>query len=297
MESDFSILLQREIYNILMGEPKSLSSEDDSLCMPYYRGTDLQSLCTRFGFTNTTGGSRWTYMKELLEYTIKNETIVSLLQYLFEFARFKDRLRNEPNTEAAKAKYKAIVTVAVEKINKYLLYSDKKLVYYQNTFAILPSDAPTYIEPIHGKLINLDYIHSLHKRIAQDLDEGRYDNVLTSARTLTEEIIFYILEQNQHEVTKLPKGDFLKLQQLIKNELGIQQDKSFDNRINAMLSGLEKTIQAVIEMRNAQGSSHGVGTKRINIKKREAQLVANATVTYLDYIFSVYLEQNGLSTN
>ena len=55
-----------------------------------------------------------------------------------------------------------------------------------------------------------------------------------------------------------------------------------------MLSGLEKIIQAIAEMRNTNSDAHGVGSKRIEIRKHEAQLVVNSAISFCEYILSVF---------
>ena len=70
--------------------------------------------------------------------------------------------------------------------------------------------------------------------------------------------------------------------------LGMNQSSDFDKRVNGMLSGLEKIIQAIAEMRNTNSDAHGVGSKRIEIRKHEAQLVVNSAITLCEYVLSVY---------
>ena len=45
----------------------------------------------------------------------------------------------------------------------------------------------------------------------------------------------------------------------------MHQDKDIDKRVNGLLSGLEKILSAIAEMRNKDSDSHGVGAKRINV--------------------------------
>ena len=51
----------------------------------------------------------------------------------------------------------------------------------------------------------------------------------------------------------------------------MRQDKGYDGRVNSLLSGLEKIVQSVAEMRNINSDSHGVGRNRIAIKESEAR--------------------------
>ena len=60
-----------------------------------------------------------------------------------------------------------------------------------------------------------------------------------------------------------------------------------DRRINGLLSGLEKIISSIAEMRNKGSDSHGVGANRINIGEHHARLFVNSAITMADFILSV----------
>ena len=61
-------------------------------------------------------------------------------------------------------------------------------------------------------------------------------------------------------------------------------DAGMDKRINELLSGLEKIIDAIAEMRNKNSDAHGVGQKRINISEHHARLFVNSAMTLADFI-------------
>ena len=55
-----------------------------------------------------------------------------------------------------------------------------------------------------------------------------------------------------------------------------------------MLSGLEKIVPSIAEMRNANSDAHGVGSRRIIIRECEARLVMNSAITFCEYMISVH---------
>ena len=65
--------------------------------------------------------------------------------------------------------------------------------------------------------------------------------------------------------------------------------KDLDRRVNTLLSGLEKIISAIAEMRNKESDSHGVGSKRIGIADYHTRLFVNSAIAMADFILSVYL--------
>ena len=67
----------------------------------------------------------------------------------------------------------------------------------------------------------------------------------------------------------------------------MHQNKDIDKRINMLLSGLEKIITSISQMRNKESDAHGVGSKRINISEHHARLLLNASILMSDFILAV----------
>lgn len=88
------------------------------------------------------------------------------------------------------------------------------------------------------------------------------------------------------------KGDIGKLYKQVKELYNMHNDGNIDKRINTLLSGLEKIVSSIAEMRNKAGDSHGVGAKRINIADYHARLYVNASMTMADFILSVAEKQS-----
>ena len=75
----------------------------------------------------------------------------------------------------------------------------------------------------------------------------------------------------------------------------MHQDKDNDVRINTLLSGFEKILTSISEMRNNVSDSHGVGQKRLSIKDYHARLYVNSAITMAEFILSV--KNNALGEN
>ena len=89
-------------------------------------------------------------------------------------------------------------------------------------------------------------------------------------------------------------GDIGKLYTQVKQLYNMHQDKDVDKRINNLLSGFEKIISSIAEMRNKGSDSHGVGGGRINISQHHARLFVNAAMTMADFILSVGANAKGV---
>ena len=100
-----------------------------------------------------------------------------------------------------------------------------------------------------------------------------------------EEVFCYVIEEKGEEPSQ--KGDIKKLYKQVKDLYNMHADANTDRRINELLSGLEKIIDSIAEMRNKNSDAHGVGQKRINIAEHHARLFVNSATTMADFILSV----------
>ena len=64
----------------------------------------------------------------------------------------------------------------------------------------------------------------------------------------------------------------------------MQQNSEYDKRVNGLLSGLEKIVQNIGDMRNINSDAHGVGSNRIRIREKEARLVMNSAISFCEYL-------------
>ena len=105
-----------------------------------------------------------------------------------------------------------------------------------------------------------------------------------------EETFCYVIEK-KNEVPST-SGDINKLYRQVKDLYNMHPNPNADRRVNTLLSGLEKIISAVAEMRNKDGDAHGVGAARLSIEEHHARLFVNAAISMADFILSVENKQN-----
>lgn len=285
--NDYSLLNNREIINILIGDTKLF----EQYGLPYMSGPNLCQLCTLFGLpmSYTWGGtnySRWQYMQSLLEFLNKNGRIPELLSYLFEMSRFTE-LNSIGDIEKIKTIHKEIVSLALKNINSQLLIARKELRIVNKSFVLANIDNEQVIEVPKIKVVSYQYIRELPERIKNDLNNKDYDSVITKSRTLLEEVLIYIIEQLTKEKYK-SKGDLINIYKEATDLLNMRQNKEWDKRINELLGGLHKIVSSISSLRNINSDAHGAGVDRINIKEREALLIANSSQMLADYWLSIF---------
>lgn len=132
--------------------------------------------------------------------------------------------------------------------------------------------------------VNRDYIKSIAVRASRDIDNRDFDSAITKSRTLLEEVFCHVIEA-QGEIPS-DKGDIGKLYNQVKTLYNMHQSPDVDKRINSLLSGLEKILTAIKEMRNEASDSHGVGNRRIEIYDYHARLFVNSALAMSDFILS-----------
>lgn len=287
--SPFGLLRNKTILAILDGDTSFGEVDDIRISMPYLSGPTLVGISQMFGLDVSYGGSggtqsRWAYLDDLIEYCIRKNKINELLSYLFSKQQFEERLRgNSP--ERIEELYEHIISIVHEQINGVLYFGGNKLAVANKRYHIIPIDSVVEIEAPTVKSIDREYIKGLSERAMQDVVDGNYDSAITKSRTLLEEVFCYVIERKGE--TPSDSGDIGKLYSQVKQLHNMHQDKDVDKRINMLLSGFEKIVSSIAQMRNEGSDSHGVGARRINIAEHHARLYVNSAMAMADFILSV----------
>ena len=127
---DFSLLINRKIIDILIGDVKLYGE----YTLPYMSGPTLCQLSTQFGLARTyTWGnrgmlnkSRWEYMQDLLKFLNQQGRIQELLSFLIRQGRF-DNLTGIGDIQELDEIYKAIIKGMLDAINVQLVIARVEL--------------------------------------------------------------------------------------------------------------------------------------------------------------------------
>ena len=291
--SDYNLLKNKEIVSILDGDKEFGKINNVTISMPYLSGPDLCALSTTFGLpcSYTWGGknlSRWMYLDNLIEFCIKNKKISDLLSYMFSKDKFTDKLKQVPYSEIEEY-YKRIIETIIDRINSILYCSGHEMVIHNKQFFIKKRNEEIKIETPDINQIDREYIKKLSNKAYIDIENGNFDSAITKCRTLLEEVFCYVIEEKNEEPSD--SGDIIKLFDHVKKLYSMHQHDTQDKRINNLLSGLNKIVDSISQMRNNASDAHGVGKKRINISDYHARLYVNAAIITAEFIISV-AEQN-----
>ena len=294
-KSKFELLREKSILSILDGDVDfgmlEINGTDsgNKISMPYLSGSTLCEISNKFGLPVTYGWnggaqSRWAYLDDLLAHCIQNKRESDLLAFLFSKGQFVDKLRGQ-TPEVIEYAYAQIVNAVIDQINGALYFGGNELVQLGKEFVIRKLGSTISVAAPSVKTIDRSYITDLSDRALKDVIDGNYDSAVTKARTLLEEVFCYVIEKKGEAPSE--SGDIGKLYNQVKQLYNMHQSKDMDKRINGLLSGLEKILSAIAEMRNKGSDSHGVGAKRINIADHHARLFVNSAMTMADFVLAV----------
>ena len=294
-KSKYELLREKNILAILDGDTDfgflEINGENSNIkvSMPYLSGPMLCDMSNKFGLPVTyawNGGaqSRWAYMDDLLAHCIQNGHESDLLSFLFSKGQFTEKLRGQ-TPETIDYAYSHIVKAIINQINGILYFSGNELVQTGSVFVIQKIGTTISVAAPSVTAIDRRYITDISERAMKDISDGNYDSAITKSRTLVEEVVCYVIEKKGVEPSE--SGDMGKLYNQVKQIYNMHQDKDVDKRINGLLSGLEKILSAIAEMRNKASDSHGVGAKRINISDYHARLFVNSAMTMADFVLAV----------
>lgn len=294
-KSKFELLREKSILSILDGDVDfgtlEVNGTDSGIkiSMPYLSGPTLCDISNKFGLPVTYGWnggaqSRWAYLDDLLAHCIQNKRESDLLAFLFSKGQFVDKLRGQ-TPEVIEYAYAQIVNAVIGQINGALYFGGNELVQVGKVFVIRKLGSTVSVAAPSVKTIDRSYITDLSDRAMKDVIDGNYDSAITKSRTLLEEVFCYVIEKKGEEPSE--SGDIGKLYSQVKQLYNMHQSKDIDKRINGLLSGLEKILSAIAEMRNKGSDSHGVGAKRINIADHHARLFVNSAMTMADFVLAV----------
>lgn len=295
----YKLIKTKEIIQILDGDKEfgSIETEEGKhikVAMPYLSAPNICSISNLFGLPSeyTWGGenlSRWQYFDNLMDYCISNGRCSDLIAYLFDKKQFNEILSSCTVGEIEEG-YKKIVDKIIDEINSLLCFGGHELVIIRGKYIVRKIDSKVEIEVPKIQMIDREYIRDISERALCDVEDGNYDSAITKSRTLLEEVFCYVIEKKKEVPSTSGKIDVLYKQ--VKDLYNMHADKDTDRRINKLISGLEKIVSAISEMRNKDSDAHGIGSKRIKIDDYHARLFVNSAMTMADFILAVEKKSN-----
>lgn len=139
--------------------------------------------------------------------------------------------------------------------------------------------------------IDFEYIREQMKKCNEKIASDDYDCAITNARTLLENICFYIIESNDSEYK--PDGDLPKLYKETIKILELGRNSQSEEIFKQILSGCTSTVFGLSRVRNALGDAHGRPSKNyLKPTKPQAILVVEISKAVSEFLYATYQEKN-----
>ena len=291
---DWTLLKNKKIIDLIIGDREIVKFSLNRYNMPYMTTKDICEFSSELGLKldiSKEKKSRWQYMNELLDYIIVNNKVNLFFKNIIALKRFEDYLEDDYMMTGIQEQYWDRIHSFFQEINKILLFEKCHIEYNLQTFKFILVDDEIDIELITDELKKIDvpYIKRLREECYNVIKLQDYDNAITKARTLIEEVLIKGIEEKG--VTHPENGNINELYKQFKTLYVMHIDKNMDTRIKMLLSGLEKILSSISEMRNKNSDSHGAGDKRIANEEAYVTLFVNASITMSEFLMFV-IENN-----
>ena len=217
-------------------------------------------------------------------------------RYIYENLDQKDindlrLLDSNERREKVNEIYRNKVEEFLDLLNNFLFLDDYEADYNFNDKSIKFTSTSQNVITVNNEVMDFGYLRQLYLTVQSSLKNQDYDSVITKSRTMLEQTFEYILKENQVEFKD--NGKLTQYRSAVNKTLGLNPSgsnwKSDDERlrpIKNLVSGMNKIIDSVGEMRDKNSDAHG-SLERFTNRKAEAELFLNAAVTLSSYYLRV----------
>ena len=291
--NNWTLLKNRKIIDLFIGDKPVQSYMFENQRMPYMSGIQICEFSKKLGFFqnyNEVKLSRWQYMDKILDYIIENNKINIFFKELLNIKRF-EKLADDDYSygfgSSIQEKYWDIVNNLFQSINKYLTFDKCYIDYNLQTYQFSVVDFENSIELVASKIEDIDssYIKRISNEAYNAIKNSDYESAITKSRTLLEEVLINGIEKKN--VAPSEKGNINTLYNQFKNLYNMHVNNDMDIRLKTLLSGFEKILTAISQMRDKNSDSHGVGDKRIELNESIAELFVNSSVTFSNFLIYI----------
>lgn len=291
---NFSNLTARPIIDLLI----------EGEYLPRLTGNEIVSLGTIFNINvEDEWKSRWIMMEQVLSGCHSLNKSGALLAYMTNIDHLKTQIellrrgnKSIENIEvldengdylSGRDIQRQIIAEWKKAVNRQLEYSDLKLVYINGDFDIIPLNVTPEIMASKQRIDN-ELLKGIIFQAENDLKDGDYDSVVTKSRTILEGTFMQILDDNG--IVYKENGNLGEYRGLVVGTLGMKIESSWNPRVKKLVSGINKVVDAINEMRNDDSDAH-VSNDRVAIGFAEAQLLINSSVAIATYYLMIFDRQ------
>ena len=247
MESNWSLLTNKNIIDIFIGDVVIRDEVFEQYRMPYLRAYDIFDLAKEFDLelSYEVGPklSRWKYMQLLIEHCIENEKINKLLLELISLKKFKEVLK-DLNPQKIVSVHTDLVWSFIEKINSILVFDDYILDYNGKRFIVrnisekslkFEKDSIDYNEIVTNfcKTIKKDGLKTKYGSIKEIFETGKQggNGRVLFGKLNNREVAIKVLYNNSKDKKNRFFEEFINVFMTLQKEIGIVELYLYDSVI------------------------------------------------------------------
>lgn len=292
--NNWALLRNRKIIDLFIGDNPVQKNLIEEITMPYMSGMQICKFSQKIGYIqkyNEEKLSRWQYMDRLLYYVIENDKISIFFKELLDLKRFEELANNDDYEygfgSSIQEKYWNIINELFQSINKYLIFDKCYIEYNLQTYQFSLMEFENDVELYTSKIEEIDsaYIRRIANEAYNAIKNKDYESAITKSRTLVEEVLIKGIENKKVKPSENGNINTLYNQFKILYKMHINDD--MDIRIKTLLSGFEKILTAISQMRDKNSDSHGVGDKRLELNESIAELFVNSSITFSNFLIYI----------
>lgn len=153
-------------------------------------------------------------------------------------------------------------------------------------------ESPTELtHPEELTKIDFEYIREQISKCDEKIASNDYDGAITNARTLLENICYYILENRGSEYK--PDGDLPKLYKETLKVLDLGINSQSEAIFKQIISGCTTIVFGLSRVRNVLSDAHGKSSKNyVKPTKQQAILVVEVSKAVSEFLYAIYQEKN-----
>ena len=281
MIPDLSNIHRREIIDILIGDSDVPFVEGYESKLPNLSGSVIESISQKFNLNADCSGSRWMKMTNILKAAIEinrhNEVLSHIISNVncsrCEVGNDREILNN-------------FIDAIIERINLLLIFNGIALQRTDGADVRVISTSSSLISLETEKILDIAYVRNLTVLCENDFFSGNIDSVITKVRTMVEEVMIHILEQEG------PVKDYKgKLHEMFNDVKEILNMDSKVGPVQGIVKALSDLVWNIGGLRNNYSDGHAQGKSRVTLSVHEARLMMNSAVTLMEYVLSIYETQ------
>lgn len=240
---------------------------------------------------------------EFLNYYIFNSDLETSIEYIYQRindeygfdlegvpydSKFPERICNISTLDYENRQIirEYVIDCFLDRLNYFLEYFNVKFI---RKGKIITSNQESDFYLISSDIEIDDDLRTLIDKAKEALKYKDYASVMTKSKSIVESEFKNILERKNFDYENNCKN-MHELREVVNENLSIAKNGNLNRHVNNLITGINKSFDSLISLRNKYGDSHG-GNEYSKTKKAEATFTLNVAISLSEYYENIYERQ------